>query len=63
MPGGGGGFGYDPLFVPEADNPEGRTFAELGDDFKNKHSHRGLAWTKLVEWLRKKNANGGGRVS
>lgn len=51
-PRGEGGFGYDPLFVPDADNPEGRTFGELSDDFKNRHSHRGLAWLKLVDVLR-----------
>ncbi|MDR1282983.1 MAG: non-canonical purine NTP pyrophosphatase [Opitutaceae bacterium] len=51
-PRGQGGFGYDPLFVPAADNPSARTFAELGDDFKNARSHRGLAWQKLVAWLR-----------
>ncbi|AHF91848.1 nucleoside-triphosphate diphosphatase [Opitutaceae bacterium TAV5] len=51
-PRGQGGFGYDPLFVPAADNPAARTFAELGDDFKNARSHRGLAWARLVQWLR-----------
>lgn len=39
-PSGTGGFGYDPLFVPEG---ETRTFAEMGADEKNLISHRGRA--------------------
>ena len=35
-----GGFGYDPIFVPAG---EERTVAELGDDWKRDHSHRGRA--------------------
>ena len=38
------GFGYDPLFVP---NGFDATFAELGDDVKNKISHRAKALEKL----------------
>jgi XTP/dITP diphosphohydrolase len=34
------GFGYDPVFVPDED-PEGRTFGEMGDDDKHAISHRG----------------------
>jgi XTP/dITP diphosphohydrolase len=37
---GQGGFGYDPLFIPEGFH---KTFAELGDDEKNRISHRGRA--------------------
>lgn len=44
----GGGFGYDPLFVPEG---ETRTFAELADSAKNSLSHRARAWAKLAQWL------------
>ncbi len=38
------GFGYDPLFVP---NSFEKTFAELGEDVKNKLSHRAQALEKL----------------
>ena len=34
------GFGYDPLFVPEGHDA---TFAEMGNELKNKLSHRGRA--------------------
>lgn len=40
---GAGGFGYDPLFIPEGYT---RTFAELSSAEKNKISHRGQALVK-----------------
>jgi XTP/dITP diphosphohydrolase len=43
-PRGQSGFGYDPLFVPDGFE---QTFAELGEDVKNKISHRAKALTKL----------------
>jgi XTP/dITP diphosphohydrolase len=46
---GGGGFGYDPLFLP---NESEHTFAEIGLDEKAKISHRARALTKLVDWLK-----------
>jgi XTP/dITP diphosphohydrolase len=39
-PRGSGGFGYDPVFLPEA---EGRTVAELDPAAKDRLSHRGRA--------------------
>ncbi len=46
-----GGFGYDPLFVPEGFD---RTFAEMSADEKNAISHRGRAVGRLVEFLQSK---------
>ena len=40
VPKGEGGFGYDPLFVPEGGD---KSFAELGAAEKNRVSHRGKA--------------------
>jgi len=45
---GTGGFGYDPLFVPEGHD---RTYAELPPDEKNKISHRGKALAALKAML------------
>jgi XTP/dITP diphosphohydrolase len=39
-PRGTGGFGYDPVFIPEG---EVKTMAELGDRWKREHSHRARA--------------------
>lgn len=41
---GGGGFGYDPLFVPEGYD---KTFGELGPEVKNTISHRARALEEL----------------
>ena len=48
-PRGEGGFGYDPLFVP--DEADGRTMAELSDAEKDAMSHRGRATRALHAWL------------
>ena len=42
------GFGYDPIFQPEGYT---ETFAEMGNEEKNKISHRARAVQKLVEYL------------
>ncbi len=47
-PRGTGGFGYDPVFVPEL---EKRSVAELGDDWKNESSHRARAARALRDAL------------
>lgn len=49
-PRGDGGFGYDPAFVP-ADEPSGRTMAELSVAEKDAISHRGRAARELLAWL------------
>jgi len=49
-PRGQGGFGYDPLFIP---NDFEQSFAELGEDVKNRLSHRSKALAKLKERLKK----------
>lgn len=45
---GTGGFGYDPLFIPDGDS---RHAAELSSDEKNRVSHRAQALTRLLEQL------------
>lgn len=50
-PSGCGGFGYDPVFVPEN---SGRTFSEMTAQEKNAISHRGRATRKLMEFLARK---------
>ena len=44
-----GGFGYDPVFIPDA-CPD-RTVAELPEEFKNSISHRGNALRALAGYL------------
>ncbi|MBF0516640.1 MAG: RdgB/HAM1 family non-canonical purine NTP pyrophosphatase [Nitrospirae bacterium] len=48
QPAGTSGFGYDPVFIP---NGYDKTFSELGDEVKNKISHRAMAVLKLKDYL------------
>jgi len=49
---GGGGFGYDPAFVPDDTGPEDeRTYAEISAAEKNAISHRGRAVRMLANHL------------
>jgi XTP/dITP diphosphohydrolase len=45
------GFGYDPVFVPDATG-DNRTMAELTDEEKDAISHRGHAVRALLRWIR-----------
>lgn len=45
-PHGEGGFGYDPIFIPEGQT---LTFSEMSPEDKNKISHRGLAVQKFSQ--------------
>ena len=47
-PDGAGGFGYDPVFLPDEDTV---TFASMPADRKNAISHRGRATAKLIDYL------------
>jgi XTP/dITP diphosphohydrolase len=48
-PRGSGGFGYDPIFIP--DGSGGATMAELEPAQKDAISHRGAALRALADWL------------
>ena len=50
---GSGGFGYDPVFMP---NGKQQTFAELSLEEKNTIGHRGLAIAKLISFLKIKHS-------
>ena len=45
---GEGGFGYDPLFVPDGYE---QTFGEMPQELKNRISHRAAAFRKAVEFI------------
>jgi XTP/dITP diphosphohydrolase len=47
-PRGNGGFGYDPIFLPDG---EKRSFAEMSLSEKNRISHRAIAFEKLKLFL------------
>ena len=45
---GTGGFGYDPIFIPDGYN---QSFGKLSSDIKNNISHRGRAFKKVSQFL------------
>jgi XTP/dITP diphosphohydrolase len=47
------GFGFDPIFIP---NGARKTFAQGGSQFKDKYSHRAIAFRKLALWYIEANA-------
>lgn len=47
-PRGSGGFGYDPVFIPDGFD---QTFGELTDDVKQKVSHRARATELVIRYL------------
>ena len=54
---GTGGFGYDPVFRPTAG--DGRTFAQMSAEEKNRISHRGRALDAFAAWLARRETGEG----
>ncbi|TFG12869.1 XTP/dITP diphosphatase [Candidatus Thorarchaeota archaeon] len=48
---GSGGFGYDPIFIPQGNE---RTYAELSFSEKIAISHRTRAFTQFLEWYKER---------
>ncbi|HEY8438068.1 MAG TPA: non-canonical purine NTP pyrophosphatase [Candidatus Limnocylindrales bacterium] len=51
-PRGTGGFGYDPIFEPAGEPPDGRTFGQWAPAEKHAVSHRGRAARRITPILR-----------
>ena len=51
-PAGPGGFGYDPIFIPDGQDPASeRTVGEFTDAEKQSQSHRARAFRALIPLL------------
>lgn len=46
-----GGFGYDPIFIPDGFD---KTFGEMEEGFKNEISHRAKSMAQFISYLREK---------
>ncbi len=51
-PRGNGGFGYDPIFEPQAEPPGGRTFGQYAASEKHRISHRARAARRIAPLIR-----------
>lgn len=49
---GNNGFGFDPIFIPDENNPKKITLAQMTDVEKNTISHRANALKKIIEHLK-----------
>lgn len=49
LPRGNGGFGYDPIFIPDGFH---LTFGELSESIKGQISHRARAFSRIMPYLR-----------
>lgn len=58
---GSGGFGFDPVFVPEGTQAEGRTFAQMDTAEKTRLSHRGKAVRAFLAHLAKSSSRSPGK--
>ena len=54
-PRGEGGFGWDPIFVPEGGE---LTYAQMGEARKNEDSHRARAFRQVRGWLEERGGKG-----
>ncbi|WP_448712018.1 RdgB/HAM1 family non-canonical purine NTP pyrophosphatase [Microbacterium profundi] len=48
---GGGGFGYDPIFIPDGQDGPERSVGEFSDEEKQSQSHRARAFQALIPLL------------
>ena len=51
------GFGYDPIFIPNDENPSGLTYAQMSLSQKKANSHRGRALEKMHQFILSQQGN------